>query len=242
LGSSCIWARGETPESCYLFVIIAGIWLCDKPKRMPKLSVMDLLTVFASALLIGLSIAAPVGPIGLLTIQRSLEHGPRAGLATGLGAAAADAVYGAVGAYGVSWLVGALVAARVPLAIFGAAFLLWMALGLVRAQAAEAAAASAPARNGWQYFATTFMLTLSNPATIFSFIAVFGTLAGRSAVDAPGTMVLGVLAGSALWWLFLSSAVGRLRERFDSRWRRRVNLASASVLAAFALWQLGSLF
>ncbi|WP_128000052.1 LysE family translocator [Piscinibacter defluvii] len=202
---------------------------------------MDLLAVFASALLIGLSIAAPVGPIGLLTIQRSLEHGPRAGLATGLGAAAADAVYGAVGAYGVSWLIGALVAARVPLALFGAAFLLWMAWGLVRAPAAERAAQAAPARNGWQYFATTFVLTLSNPATIFSFIAVFGTLAGRSTVSAPGTMVLGVLLGSALWWLFLSTAVGHLRERFDARWRRRVNLASATVLAGFALWQLGSL-
>lgn len=202
---------------------------------------MDLLAVFASALLIGLSIAAPVGPIGLLTIQRSLEHGPRAGLATGLGAAAADAVYGAVGAYGVSWLTGALVAARVPLALFGAAFLLWMAWGLVRTHATESAAVAAPACNDWQYFATTFVLTLSNPATILSFIAVFGTLAGRSAVDAPGTMVLGVLIGSALWWLFLSTAVGRLRERFDSHWRHRVNLASASFLAGFALWQLGAL-
>jgi len=203
---------------------------------------MNLLTVFASALLIGLSIAAPVGPIGLLTIQRTLEHGPRAGLATGLGAACADMVYGAIGAYGVSWLIRALVAARVPLALFGAAFLLWMAWGLVRAQATDHAATAAPARSDWQYFATTFVLTLSNPATIFSFIAVFGTLAGRSAVDAPGTMVLGVLVGSALWWLFLSSLVGRLRERFDSRWRRRINLASASVLAGFALWQLSSLF
>lgn len=202
---------------------------------------MDLLTVFASALLIGLSIAAPVGPIGLLTIQRSLEQGPRAGLATGLGAAAADAVYGAIGAYGVSWVIGALVAARVPLALFGVAFLLWMAWGLVRAQAAERPTAAAPARNVWQYFASTFVLTLSNPATILSFIAVFGALAGRTAVNAPGTMVLGVLAGSALWWLFLSSTVGRLRERFDARWRRRVNLASASILAGFALWQLASL-
>lgn len=202
---------------------------------------MDLLGVFISALLIGLSIAAPVGPIGLLTIQRSLEHGPRAGLATGLGAAAADAVYGAIGAYGVNWLIGTLIDARVPLALFGAAFLLRMAWGLVRAPAVERAAADTPARQGWQYFAGTFVLTLSNPATILSFIAVFGTLAGRSATDAPGLMVLGVLAGSALWWLFLSSAVGRWRDRFDSRWRRRVNLASATVLAGFALWQLGAL-
>lgn len=202
---------------------------------------MDLLPLFLSSLLIGLSIAAPVGPIGLLTIQRSLEHGPRAGLATGLGAAAADAVYGAVGAFGVTWLIQGLVAARVPLALFGGAFLLWMAWGLLRAPVATSAARTAPAASGWQYFASTFVLTLSNPATIFSFIAVFGAMAGRSQVSAPGTMVLGVLIGSALWWLFLSAAVGRLRERFDARWRRRINLVSAAVLAGFALWQLLSL-
>jgi len=197
--------------------------------------------VFLSSLVIGLSIAAPVGPIGLLTIQRSLEHGPRAGLATGLGAAAADAVYGAIGAYGVAWLVNALVAARVPLALFGGAVLLWMALQLLRAPVAEIAARTAPARNGWQYFAGTFVLTLSNPATIFSFVAIFGAMAARAASASPALMVAGVLLGSALWWLFLSSVVGRLRERFDARWRRRVNLVSAAVLAGFALWQWLSL-
>ncbi|QTN23542.1 LysE family transporter [Rhizobacter sp. AJA081-3] len=202
---------------------------------------MSPVETFLSSLLIGLSIAAPVGPIGLLTIQRSLEHGPRAGLATGLGAAAADAVYGAIGAYGVSWLVDALVAARVPLALFGGAFLLWMAWQLLRAPVAGQAAMTAPARNGWQYFASTFVLTLSNPATIFSFIAIFGSMAGRAGSSSPALMVLGVLIGSALWWLLLSSAVGRLRERFDATWRRRVNRFSAAVLAAFALWQLASL-
>lgn len=198
-------------------------------------------SVFLSSLIIGLSIAAPVGPIGLLTIQRSLEHGPRAGLATGLGAAAADALYGAIGAYGVSWLVNALVAARVPLALFGGAVLLWMALQLLRAPLAGHAASTAPARNGWQYFAGTFVLTLSNPATIFSFVAIFGAMAGRAATASPAVMVAGVLAGSALWWLFLSSAVGSLRERFDARWHRRINRLSAAVLAGFALWQWTSL-
>lgn len=199
------------------------------------------LTLFLSSLLIGLSIAAPVGPIGLLTIQRSLEHGPRAGLATGLGAALADAVYGALGAFGVAWLVDALVAARLPLALFGGGFLLWMAWQLWRAPVATHAAGARSAGSGWQYFAGTFVLTLSNPATILSFVAIFGAMAGRGRVESPWLMVAGVLIGSALWWLFLSSAVGRLRGRFDAAWRRRVNLASASILAGFALWQLATL-
>jgi len=201
----------------------------------------DLLDVFVASLVIGFSIAAPVGPIGLLTIQRTLEHGPRAGLATGLGAAGADAVYGAIGAYGVSWVTRTLVSMRVPLMLFGAGLLLWMAWRLVRSPVSVLAAASRPAANGWQCFASTFALTISNPATIVSFIAIFGTISGRTAVSAPGTMVLGGWMGSALWWLLLSGVVGRLRSRFDSRWRRRINLASAGVLALFALASLMSL-
>ncbi|QPF73496.1 LysE family transporter [Roseateles sp. DAIF2] len=204
------------------------------------------LALFAQALLIGLSIAAPVGPIGLLTIQRSLQQGPRAGLATGLGAAVADAMYGALGAYGVSAVIRLLESARVPLALGGALFLLWMAWGLWRAPAAPATAAR-PREAGqglWRYFFGTVLLTLSNPATIFSFMAVFGALSARSgaAAASPGLVVLGVFVGSALWWLALSAGVGRLRERFDARWQRRVRRTSALLLAGFAAWQLGGLF
>jgi threonine/homoserine/homoserine lactone efflux protein len=198
----------------------------------------SLAPLFAQSLLIGFSIAAPVGPIGLLTIQRTLNHGPAAGLATGMGAAVADAAYGAVGAFGVTVLIQALTAARLPLAIGGAAFLLWMAWAVWRAPVAERAAEARGGSDLLRCFAGTFVLTLSNPATILSFIAVFGSLAGRLQVASPWTMIAGVLIGSALWWLLLATAVGRLRERFDAGWRRRVNVASAAVLAGFALWQV----
>jgi threonine/homoserine/homoserine lactone efflux protein len=197
--------------------------------------------LFAQSLVIGFSIAAPVGPIGLLTIQRTLQLGSAAGLATGLGAAVADAVYGAVGAFGVSALINALTAARVPLALGGGAFLLWLAWRIARSPVAVQAASAPGGADLLRCFAGTFVLTLSNPATIFSFIAVFGAMAGRTAVSSPWTMIAGVLVGSALWWLLLSVMVGRLRERFDARWRRRVNLASAALLAAFALWQFAAL-
>jgi threonine/homoserine/homoserine lactone efflux protein len=198
----------------------------------------SLAPLFAQSLLIGFSIAAPVGPIGLLTIQRTLNHGPAAGLATGMGAAVADAVYGAVGAFGVTVLIQALTAARLPLAIGGAAFLLWMAWTIWRAPVTQRAAQAGGGSDLLRCFAGTFVLTLSNPATILSFIAVFGALAGRMQVASPWTMIAGVLIGSALWWLLLAGVVGRLRERFDAAWRRRVNVASAAVLAGFALWQV----
>lgn len=198
--------------------------------------------LFAQSLLIGLSIAAPVGPIGLLVIQRTLQRGSIIGLATGLGAAAADALYGAVGAFGVSLVIDALVGARVPLSLGGGAFLLWLAWRIWRSKPAEQAAQARGGAGLLSCFAGTFMLTLSNPATILAFIAVFGALGARVQNSSPWTMIAGVLAGSALWWLLLSALVGRLRSRFDARAQLGVNRSSALLLAGFALWQWAGLF
>ncbi len=192
------------------------------------------------AVWIGLAIAAPVGPIGLLVIQRTLQHGRALGLATGLGAAVADACYGAVGAFGVTTLIGWLQSARVPLALLGGGFLLWLALRTWGSpplpDQANAARGAAPAAL-LSAFAGTFVLTLSNPATVLSFVAIFGMLAGGAAPASPWLMVAGVWLGSALWWLLLCATVGALRSRFDARARRWVARASALMLAGFALWQ-----
>lgn len=200
------------------------------------------LLLFTQSLLIGLSIAAPVGPIGLLVIQRTLQRGRAVGLATGLGAAVADALYGAVGAYGVSGVIRALQGARVPLALAGGAFMFWLAWRTWRAVPPDHAAETRhDARGLLGAFGGTFALTVSNPATIFSFIAIFGTLGARGPVASPAWMVAGVLLGSALWWLLLCGVVGTLRQRFDARWQRAVNRASALLLAAFAAWQWAGL-
>ncbi|MCW5635663.1 MAG: LysE family transporter [Rubrivivax sp.] len=198
--------------------------------------------VFLQALWIGLAIAAPVGPIGLLVIQRTLDHGRVVGLATGLGAAVADACYGAIGAFGVVVVLNALQAARVPLAVGGGALLLWLAWRSWVAVPAERAAEVRAAPGLASSFAATFVLTLSNPATILSFIAIFGAMGARQAQPpSPLPLVAGVLIGSALWWLFLSAAVARLRHHVDVRARRWIGRVSALLLAAFALWQWAGL-
>lgn len=195
-------------------------------------------SAFAQALWIGLAIAAPVGPIGLLVIQRTLDHGRTVGLATGLGAAVADACYGAVGAFGVAVVMNALQAARVPLAVAGGALLLWLAWRSWSAVPAETAAAVDAAPGLGASFAATFVLTLSNPATILSFIAIFGAMGARQTqAPSPLPLVLGVLLGSALWWLVLSAAVARARHHIGLPARRWIGRASALLLAAFALWQ-----
>jgi threonine/homoserine/homoserine lactone efflux protein len=198
-------------------------------------------SVFLQSVWIGLSIAAPVGPIGLLVIQRTLRHGVAVGLATGLGAAVADAGYGAVGAFGVAALINWLQQARLPLVLAGGAFLLWLAWRTWQAPppAHEAHIGGGPGLVS--SFAGTLLLTLSNPATILSFVAIFGALAASGAPASPWSMVGGVLAGSALWWLLLCGAVGGLRSRFDARAQRLVGRMSALMLAVFALWQWGQL-
>lgn len=203
-------------------------------------AVDNALVLFGQSMLIGLSIAAPVGQIGVLAIQRTLRHGPAAGIATGLGAAVADALYGAVGAFGVTALIAWLVGHRGSFVLAGSLVLLAMAWRIARQPPArrDGAAGEAPLL---RLFGGTFVLTLSNPTTILSFIAVFGAIAGRTAQASPWLMVAGVFAGSALWWFVLAGVVGRLREHFDDRWQRRVNLASALLLAGFALWQLAQL-
>lgn len=199
--------------------------------------------LFFKAVLIGFSIAAPVGPIGLLTIQRTLERGMTAGFATGMGAALADMLYGAIGAFGVRWVIDALSSARIYLAIGGGALLLWLAWQTWRTPIATTVA-KAPGGPSWaSCFIGTFFLTLSNPATILSFVAVFGALSGNvTGSISPLPMVLGVLFGSSLWWLTLSTIVGYGRRHFTDIWRQRINTISAMALAAFALWQWASIF
>ena len=197
--------------------------------------------LFMQSMLIGLSIAAPVGQIGVLAIQRTLDHGRAAGLATGLGAAFADAVYGAIGAFGVTTLIAWLLGIKTWLGLFGAAFLLWLAWRIATKAVVRSAGGHPPPGTLVRYVSGTFVLTLSNPTTILSFMAVFGALAGRAPTASPWAMVSGVLVGSALWWFILSAVVGALRDRFDERWQRAVNLCSAALLAGLALWQLAQL-
>jgi threonine/homoserine/homoserine lactone efflux protein len=200
------------------------------------------LPLFLKSTLIGLSIAAPVGPIGLLCIQRTLDHGSRVGVATGMGAAVADALYGAIGAFGVTAVIVLLTEARPWLALGGAVFLLWLAWSAWRGSESAPAAVAKGGVRGWHAFGGTFVLTLSNPATILSFIAVFSSLAGgMTATVSPAWMIAGVFLGSAAWWFMLVGIVGRLRERLKSAHLRWIRRGSALLLAGFAVYQLASL-
>ncbi|MCC6470914.1 MAG: LysE family transporter [Alphaproteobacteria bacterium] len=199
--------------------------------------------LFVRGLMIGLAIAAPVGPIGVLCIRRSLAGGFALGFLTGMGAAAADGVYGAVAAFGLTAVSGFLMAQQKFLALGGGIALIWLGWQTARRAPATREAAAGKAESLAGAFASTFVLTLANPATILSFIAVF---AGLGLGATPGTagavaVVAGVFIGSAAWWLFLAGAMAALHRQVPPAAVAWINRVSGAVLAVFGIAALLSL-
>lgn len=204
-------------------------------------------TLWLKGLLLGFAIAAPVGPIGVLCIRRTLAQGRAAGLAAGLGAATADAVYGAVAGLGLTAISAALLAGRDWLAPLGGAFLCYLGLRTLLARPAEGAPDTAgrpPARDLPATYASTLLLTLTNPMTILSFTAMYAGVLGGVAPHRSAALwlVFGVFTGSALWWLLLSGAVSLLSGRLGPAALAWANRLSGAVLIAFgALALVGAL-
>ena len=221
-------------------MLVHTIWqYITTPARGKGDPAMFLSTV-SRGFVLGFSIAAPVGPIGLLCIQRTLEKGFRSGVATGLGAATADAAYGALAAFGFSALTGILVASSGAVGLAGGFFLCWLGIRIFLAKPASRAAGTPENGRGLLAdFASTFILTLSNPMTILFFAAVITGFSGET--SAGGTLqglllVTGVFLGSVAWWLFLSLLVGGFGKRFDDRARLLVNHISGAVVLGFGIY------
>jgi threonine/homoserine/homoserine lactone efflux protein len=193
-------------------------------------------------LVVGFGIAAPVGPIGLLCIQRTLSQGRSAGLVSGLGAASADAVYGFIAAFGLTLVTAFLVGHQLWLGIIGGAFLIFLGVKTFRTPPAQQAAEVEQGTLSRAYL-STFVLTLTNPMTILSFVAIFaGAGLATQAAGASGAalMVLGVFIGSATWWLLLSGGVSLLRGRIDGRVMTWVNRGAGVLIIGFGLYALAT--
>jgi threonine/homoserine/homoserine lactone efflux protein len=182
-------------------------------------SMIDL-EIFLKGFTIGLAIAAPVGPIGLLTIRRTLAHGRAAGILTGLGAASADAIFGSIAA-------------------FGGIFLIYLGWQTYLSQPAqnptETRASSLPSM-----YLSTFALVLTNPISILYFVGIIASVGAANNVASATWMVAGVFTGSALWWLTLASIANGLRNRINPRALKMVNQVSGAVIAAFGIFAVGS--
>jgi len=178
----------------------------------------------------------------VLCIRRTLAEGRWMGFATGMGAAAADGLYGLAAGLGLTSVTQLLTGQQRWIRLIGGLFLL--ALGartFLSRPAGEAAAASGGGLAA--AFGTTFLLTITNPMTILSFVAAFAGLglgAVATGVTTAVLLVTGVVAGSAAWWLTLSGVVGALRDRFDGRALAWVNRVSGMIIAGFGVAALAS--
>jgi len=203
---------------------------------------MDI-SFFLRGFIIGFSIAAPVGPIGVLCIRRTLAEGRAFGLVSGLGAATADAIYGSIAGFGLTFISTLLINQQRWLRLIGGAFLCYLGIKTFLTHPSKQGAS--PKGSGLlSAYVSTFFLTLTNPITILSFAAIFAGLGVGSASRnyfSAGVLVLGVFIGSALWWLFLSSAVGLLGAKFNLHGLRWVNKISGLLIMAFGLIALMSL-
>ncbi len=198
-------------------------------------------TIPLRGLLLGFSIAAPVGPIGVLCIRRTLANGRPSGLVSGLGAATADGIYGSIAAFGLTFISTVLVDQQMWLRLVGGAFLCY--LGIRTFIAKPAVSATAEGRGLAGAYASTFVLTITNPLTMLSFAAVFaglGVSAGGNYASAA-LLVLGVFLGSALWWFLLSGGVSLFRSRIDFAALQWVNRISGMIITAFGVLALISL-
>jgi threonine/homoserine/homoserine lactone efflux protein len=194
-------------------------------------------SIFLRGLIIGFSIAAPVGPIGVLCIRRTLAEGRASGFISGLGAATADAIYGCIAGFGLTFISSFLISQQLWFRVIGGTFLCYLGIKTLLARPAEKAA-SAKGYGLAGAYASTFLLTLTNPMTILSFAAIFAGLGvgstGGNYVFA-GLLVLGVFLGSAAWWLILSGVVGVFRTKFDISRLRWVNRISGIIITGFGV-------
>lgn len=192
----------------------------------------------------GLAIAAPVGPIGLLCIRRSLAQGRWIGLATGLGAATADGLYGAIAGFGLTAVSDRLVNQAQVLQLFGGLFLCYLGWATARSVPATEAA-PLTGRGLLSAYGSTFLLTLTNPATILSFFAIFAGLGlgeNRPGEGGALALVLGVFLGSALWWFCLSWGITFFSPYLTPSRLIWLNRLAGAAIVAFGLVALATLW
>ncbi|MCZ6839272.1 MAG: LysE family translocator [Alphaproteobacteria bacterium] len=200
--------------------------------------------IFINGFLFGLVLAAPVGPVGVLCVQRTLSEGRLHGLLSGLGAAFGDAIYGAIAAFGISaiqlWIAdhqaGLRTIGGIVLLILAAKTLFVRSRRTVQTEVGKVHTESLP-----QDFISTFLLAITNPITMLVFAGLFATLgvtdAGDS-VDNAALLVTGVFLGSALWWFALAFTANLARPYLDGGYQTWVSRISAAILIGFAAYAL----
>ena len=198
---------------------------------------------YFKGLMVGISIAAPVGPIGLLCIQRTLVQGRIFGLVSGIGAASADALYGIIAGFGLNVITNFLIGQQLWIQLIGGLFLCYLGIKTLMSKP-QYSLANAHGKSIFGAYLSVFFLTLTNPMTILSFIAIFaglGISSPQSNTVSAFTLVFGVFSGSTLWWVLLSSGVGLFKNRINAKTLSFINRVSGGIILLFGVVALYSL-
>ncbi len=200
-------------------------------------------TFFLKGIAIGFVMAIPIGPIGIMCIRKTLTEGRLSGLIIGIGAATADLFYGCVAAFGLTIISDTLNSQRIWIRIVGGALLFFLGIKTFRAQPKDPKLKISSSGRLRSYF-TVVVLTLTNPLTIFAFIAVFASFGlgdGLSFVSAI-VLVAGVFIGSCLWFFLLTSGTIIFRKKLDLVGLKWVNKIAGILIIISGFIVIGSLF
>lgn len=195
-------------------------------------------TLLITGFAIGFSIAAPIGPIGTLCIQRSLHNGFIVGLMCGLGAAVADALYASVAGFGLTVVKDFLLQQNLILGCIGGLFLCYLGWAIYKSRVVTLGHAQEKS-NVWYAFFSTCVLTLMSPSTILPFAAVLTNF--NSAINTQAesfSFVGGVFCGAALWFLLLSAAVSVFRTHITPALLSIVNKISGVAIIVFGIYSI----
>ena len=201
------------------------------------------MSIFIKGFMIGLVVAAPLGPIGIISLQRTLSKGYLSGLFSGLGISTADAIYGAVATFGVTAISSFLISQELWLKIIGGIVICGLGIRIYSQAGYQKMSASANNKTCLGAYFSALILTLFNPAIIFSFVAIFASLVIVYTKTNPiATLLLigGVFWGSAIWWVFLSGMASRLKTQFTESFMKKINYISGVLIAGFGLVMVGS--
>ncbi|HEY2445448.1 MAG TPA: LysE family transporter [Rhizomicrobium sp.] len=211
---------------------------------------MNYVLLIAAGLVIGFIVAAPIGPVNLICIRRTIAFGSLNGFVSGLGGAMGDGVYAAIVGFGLTAISQLIEGYSQALQLAGGALLLGFGIHTYIADPLHGkdvgSGAERSPRNSTlvRAFASTFAISITNPATLFAFAALFtgfgGIIAGAKASLAQAAFVVaGVWCGSALWWLTVTTVVGFLHARIDARVMRIITHVAGIIVIVFGVGMLG---
>ena len=192
-----------------------------------------LLIFLLKGIVVGVVIAVPVGPVGVLCVRRTIFEGKLAGFISGLGAATGDAMFGLLAAFGLTFISDLLIGYQQWLRVAGGCYLLYVGGSAILARPEMKPRTDRDAEGLLRDYLSTFALTLTNPITILVFLGIFSAigLSGEKAtLDRAAILVLGVWLGSLLWWLAVSFGLGGLFRSFEPRYLGWINRGSGTIL------------